>query len=255
MKIRMQFAKYGRMLYIGHLDVMRYFQKALRRAGVDMMYSKGYSPHPLLSFAAPLGVGIESQAEYADLEVTETAPTDEMVRRMNAVMVPGMEVLDWRLLPDDAQNAMSSVAAADYCLTFREGKVPENTDAWLDGLEQFFARESVVIEKETKKGSRVLDIRPLIYDWQIDRQEPAIYLQVSTGSVDNLKPELVITAYCRECGLEDPGHTLFISRLETYTNTAGEGEPRNLIPLGAVGARIDEALKEEQPAEDTGAEA
>ena len=60
LKIRMQFAKYGRMLYIGHLDVMRYFQKALRRAGVDMMYSKGYSPHPLLSFAAPLGVGIAS---------------------------------------------------------------------------------------------------------------------------------------------------------------------------------------------------
>ena len=77
----MQFAKYGRMLYIGHLDVMRYFQKALRRAGVDMMYSKGYSPHPLLSFAAPLGVGIESQAEYADLEVTETAPTLEAAIR------------------------------------------------------------------------------------------------------------------------------------------------------------------------------
>ena len=68
MKIRIQFAKYGKMIYIGHLDIMRYFQKALRRADVDLAYTQGYNPHPILSFAAPLGVGITSCGEYADLQ-------------------------------------------------------------------------------------------------------------------------------------------------------------------------------------------
>lgn len=236
MKIRMQFAKYGRILYIGHLDVMRYFQKALRRADVDMVFTKGFSPHPILSFAAPLGVGIESNAEYADLEVYQSGSTEEMVARLNAVMVPGMEIIDWRLLPDDAPNAMSSVAAADYCLTFREGQEPEDMEAYLDGLEKFLQSESIVIEKKTKKGTRMVDIRPLVYDYQIDRgEEPAIFMQVSTGSVDNLKPEFVLQAYHDAAGLPYKESQLFISRLETYTNLARENEPLRLVPLREIG--------------------
>lgn len=239
MKIRMQFAKYGKMLYIGHLDVMRYFQKALRRAGVEMVFSKGFSPHPILSFAAPLGVGIESGAEYADLEVYESGSTQEMTARLNAVMVPGMEILDWRLLPDDAPNAMSSVAAADYCLTFRAGREPEDMDSYMDGLERFLQSGSIVMEKKTKKGSRMLDIRPLIYDYQIRKgNDPALFLQVSTGSVDNLKPELVLQAYHAALGLPWEENALFISRLETYTNLAGEGEERRLVPLREIGTVI-----------------
>ena len=108
------FAKFGKMIYIGHLDIMRYFQKALRRADVDLAYTQGYNPHPILSFAAPLGVGITSCGEYADLEVNSSGSSKEMLARLNEVMVPGMEIIDYRVLPDDAKNAMSCVAAADY---------------------------------------------------------------------------------------------------------------------------------------------
>lgn len=235
MKIRIQFAKYGRMLYIGHLDVMRYFQKALRRAGVSLVYTKGYSPHPVLSFASPLGVGIESEAEYADLEVTESVSSDEMVRRLNNVMVPGMEIIDWRLLPDDAPNAMSSVTAADYCLVFRRNAPQgEALSAYLDGLESFLKRKEIIIEKATKKGSRTLDIRPLIYDFCIRRGEEAeIFLEVSAGSTDNLKPELVLLAYHEAAGLPWKEEDFRICRLETYTGTWP-----HLIPLIEIGERI-----------------
>lgn len=227
------------MLYIGHLDVMRYFQKALRRAKVELIFTKGYSPHPILSFAAPLGVGIESSAEYADLEVEASDSSENMLRRLNAVMVPGMEILDWRLLPDDAPNAMSSVSAADYCLTFREGKAPEDMEAYLDGLEQFLQKKEIVIEKTTKKGSRILDIRPLIYEYRIQRgTEPAVFLQVSAGSADNLKPELVLNAYHKEAGLAYQESALFICRLETYTNTAEPDQRRCLVPLREIGEWI-----------------
>ena len=61
MKVRIKFAKKGTMKFIGHLDIMRYFQKAIRRAGIDIAYSEGFSPHQIMSFAAPLGVGLESK--------------------------------------------------------------------------------------------------------------------------------------------------------------------------------------------------
>ena len=69
MKIRIKFAKEGTMKFIGHLDIMRYFQKVMRRADVDIRYSEGFSPHQIMSFAAPLGVGLESRGEYVDIEV------------------------------------------------------------------------------------------------------------------------------------------------------------------------------------------
>ena len=68
-KLRIKFSKAGSMKFISHLDLMRYVQKALRRAGIDVAYSKGYSPHQLLSFAAPLGLGDTSEGDYLDLQV------------------------------------------------------------------------------------------------------------------------------------------------------------------------------------------
>ena len=77
MKIRIKFSKTGAVRYIGHLDVMRYFQKLNRRAGIDVKYTTGFSPHQVMSFAAPLGVGLESYGEYVDIEVNSTLSSVE----------------------------------------------------------------------------------------------------------------------------------------------------------------------------------
>ena len=111
MKIRIKFSKQGNMKFIGHLDIMRYFQKAMRRADVEIRYSEGFSPHQIMSFAAPLGVGLTGSGEYLDIEVLSTDSSKEMVRRLNDVMVEDMEILSYKRLPDDAANAMSLVAA------------------------------------------------------------------------------------------------------------------------------------------------
>ena len=71
MKIRIKFSKTGVMKFIGHLDIMRYFQKAIRRAEIDVTYTGGYSPHQVMSFAAPLGVGLESQGEYFESTIKQ----------------------------------------------------------------------------------------------------------------------------------------------------------------------------------------
>lgn len=80
LKIRIKFAKNGSMKFIGHLDIMRYFQKVMRRAEVDIAYSEGFSPHQIMSFAAPLGVGLTSRGEYLDIEVHSTDSSAEMLK-------------------------------------------------------------------------------------------------------------------------------------------------------------------------------
>ena len=86
----------------------------MRRADAETRYSEGFSPHQIMSFAAPLGVGLTGSGEYLDIEVLSTDSSKEMVRRLNDVMVEDMEILSYKRLPDDAANAMSLVAACDY---------------------------------------------------------------------------------------------------------------------------------------------
>ena len=96
MKVRVKFAKEGVMKFIGHLDIMLYFQKAVKRAGLDASFSEGFSPHMIMSFAAPLGVGITSTGEYFDLELKSASSSKEMVKALNDTMANGMRVLSIR---------------------------------------------------------------------------------------------------------------------------------------------------------------
>ena len=143
MKVRIKFAKYGVMKFIGHLDTMRFFQKAIRRAGVDVKYSEGFSPHQIMSFAAPLGVGMESYGEYMDIEVLSMPSAEQMKHDLNQVMVEGVEILSVTPLPDRAKNAMASVAAASYRLQMKEGVFPVDD---LNGkIQAFYGQETIPV--------------------------------------------------------------------------------------------------------------
>ena len=121
MKARIKFRKYGIMKFIGHLDVMRFFQKVMRRADIPIAFTGGYSPHMIMSFAQPLGVGITSDGEYLDIELKEPIDSKEAVRRMNQVMVEGIEIVSFRQIPDDKKySGMTIVDAADYKVTLLE---------------------------------------------------------------------------------------------------------------------------------------
>ena len=206
MKVRIKFRKQGVMKFIGHLDVMRYFQKAIRRADIDIAYTEGFSPHMILSFAAPLGVGLTSNGEYADIMLKTPISSAEAVRRLNDVMVEGMEIVSFREIPDEkASNAMSLVAEADYTVIFREGMEPPA--GWEGGGWRW-------LTKKTKKSEREMDLKPLIYALSVS--DGKIFMTLSTGSTDNIKPELVMEAFCREIGYDLPAFALLINREEVY---------------------------------------
>ena len=234
MKARIKFRKNGVMKFIGHLDIMRYFQKAIRRAEIPIAFTSGYSPHMIMSFANPLGVGLTSDGEYFDIELTEPIASREAVKRLNEQMVDGMEIVSFVQIPDDKKSkGMSIVAGADYLSSVKNGSLPEDL---AEKLEAFYAQNEICVVKKTKKSEKEVDIRPMIY--KLECRDGKIYMRVAAGSVQNLKPELVTEAFVRYLGIDAEEVTFTHHRLETFAESEGTEGKMILVPLDALGTEI-----------------
>lgn len=234
MKLRVKFKKYGPVRFIGHLDIMRYFQKCIRRAGIDVAYTTGFSPHQIMSFAAPLSVGLESNGEYMDIEVNSVTNSADMVKRFNDAGAYGIEVISVKKLPEGAGNAMASVAAAAYTVTFRDFFHPELN--LQEEIAAFFALPSILVTKETKKSTIEVDLKPGIY--ALEASETAVSMLVDASSSGNIKPQKVLEAFFAWKNITLPDNALFITREETYMNI-GSAEYPELVPLDAIGEEIN----------------
>ena len=244
MRIRIRFTKKGAVKFVGHLDMMRYFQKAIRRAGLDIRYSEGFSPHQIMSFASPLGVGMESEAEYFDIEVNSTLSSEESVRLLNAQMAEGIEVRSYIRLPDEAKNCMSAAAATDYRILFRpgHGEFPAG-DELSSKISSFLSREEIIAEKEVKPKNKQkkkrstapavkqINIRPLIYDFTNEGDE--MYVKLSSASGRSLNTRVFLEAFCRYLGYGYGQDDFMITRLEVYF-LSGDA----LVPLDQAGEEI-----------------
>lgn len=250
MKLRIKFTKHGPVRFIGHLDVMRYFQKAIRRAGLDVAYSQGFSPHQIMSFAQPLSVGLESNGEYMDIEAHSLVSCEDAMHRLNAVGAPGIEVVSVKILPEKAGNAMASVAAASYTVTFREGR-----EAHFDiptALERFLAKDAILITKEGKKGKndRQVDLKPGIYELKWENN--AFFMMVDASSAGNIKPVQIVEALFTDNGENLQENALLVTREDTFTDI-GDDVQHKFVPLDDIGMndqdyrlyRAKEALQEE----------
>lgn len=274
MKARIKFSKCGSMRFIGHLDVMRYFQKAFRRAGIPISYSQGFSPHQLMSFASPLGIGLSSDAEYMDLTLDYCDNPVKMVEEMNAQMNEEIRVQELTILSEDAKSSMAMLAACDYMVAVKAEKnsflLPKHMDGtvtdssiteWVDG---FLAQEQITILKKTKRSEALVDIRENIYVLSHQRgnfdaetmdhgsvscldgsaDTPVLYMQLTAGSVINIKPELVLQALADYAGQTYDPLVYQIHRMEMYGDADGKkGEihtihseiPCRLVPLSEYG--------------------
>ncbi len=179
MKARIKFQKYGAMKFIGHLDVMRYFQKLFRRAEIDSEYSKGFSPHQIMSFAAPLGVGLTSDGEYLDVQLLSSDSAKKMVERMNAASSEGFRITGFHPLLDPIQNqrmvtAMSLVGSADYLVSLKDGysiKGITNQQEFQNMFEEYITRKEIIVDKKTKNSEKAVDIKPMITLVAYEEQE------------------------------------------------------------------------------------
>lgn len=227
MKVRVKFSKYGPVKFIGHLDVMRYFLKAIRRAEIDIAYSEGFSPHQIMSFAAPLSVGHTSEGEYLDMELNTFTSKADLIQRLQAVMVEGIDIIDVQLLKEGEGNAMASVKAASYLITFRdEISLPKD---WQDKLKTFYRQPFISVVKKTKKGEKEINLKDSIYELEI-RKDSSIYMLLDASSGGNIKPGFVLECFFETLKFKLPEFAFTVHRVETYKNIGTE-EERKLVPL------------------------
>lgn len=243
MNIRVKFKKYGSMKFVGHLDLMRYFQKAVRRAGIDICYTQGFHPHPVMSFALPLGVGMISDGEYMDIEVNSTLPTKEAVALLNSQMAEGIEVVNYVRLEEHAKKAMALVTGAAYSYILRDdAQYHPNLQTLQKKIYAYYElQDHLLVTKTTKKNERELDLKPLIYRMESiagrsenDTASAGIYLLLSAGSTDNIKPELVLEDFYKYLGEVFDPCDYIRKRIDVYT-----GEPGSFVGLDALGEVIE----------------
>ncbi len=222
MKIRLKFTKQGPVKYVGHLDTMRLFQRAIKVAGIPVAYSQGFSPHSLVYFALPLGVGVSSIGEYMEIITNEDISPELVMKRMNEVLVEGIRILSAWQVDDKGDSLMSLVGAADYDikLLLDEGVVL-NVDALKQDLESV---QELVIMKKGKKGIKPVDIKPLILNCNIVKHEDGIHIesQVLAGSSQNLNPELLVQALVEKY---ISNYEIQVTRKEMYTQGQEGYEP------------------------------
>ena len=222
MNIRIRFGKEGMMRYIGHLDVLRTFQKIFRRAGVRMIYSNGYSPHPVMSFALPLGLGQTSEGEYLDAAVEDGADPKAVLRALKEATSKELPVYALRVLPEKAENAMAAVGGAVWKVMLPQNMPAEGANS---ALKAILSRETIILPKKTKTREIELDIRPMIVSAVIE--DGSLLMTIAAGSRANLAPDVLPGLLAAQMGLEPDAVSWQIRRLDLLDH--------NGISLGSVG--------------------
>ena len=194
-RIRIKYIKGEQVKYISHLDILRTFNRALKRAGLPVAYSQGFNPHPLISFGMPLSVGMTSEAEYADIEFEKDVDTEELISAINNVMPEGIKVIKADLIDDKTPSIASCINMAEYRVTvFLKKKIDINL---FDALDEFLSQDEIIVQKQNKKKTQEVNIHPDIHNIDIEESnaETVVFnMKLSAGSKANLKPELVIQA-------------------------------------------------------------
>jgi radical SAM-linked protein len=238
---RVRFSKHGALRYIGHLDVMRFFQKVLRRAEVDVAYTNGYSPHQITTFAQPLSVGVESDGEYMDIRMNSEIGCEELKNRINNASVPEIQALSVKRLPEKSGNAMASVAAAEYKIAFKEGREPEclkdvlvDSSKVEDAIKTFLSQDSIILVKVGKAGPREVDIKERIFEFSWDEEDACFHAILDASSGYNIKASALMELFTGFLKGELKENSLMIYRKDTYTRDEND----NLISMDEVGTIV-----------------
>ncbi len=186
---RLLMRKTGNAKYLSHLDLMRTMQRAFVRAGLEIKHTQGFNPHPYMSFALPLSVGIESLCELMDFELDDATELERIPCTLNQKLPAGLHIVSaYR-----SENKFKNIKWLDiFCELYYDDEVPENA---VTRLQNIFSK-SVVVEKRTKRGTAQIDIFPLIGSLRINRTaEKVVAIDARISAQDpSLNPGLLITA-------------------------------------------------------------
>ena len=192
---RILFEKTGNAIYISHLDLMRLFQRAFKRAGLNLKHTQGFSPRAMVSIALPLSVGVESRCEVLDYELVDQALSFEEIRdRLNATMPAGIRVLE----AYDSPRKPKDLTHLDITIRLEyDNGVPQGA---AEAIRALFAREEVIVTKRGKNGPVDQNIVPMILNLEVNGisgQELELTARVCAQN-PSLNPQLMVNAIEKE---------------------------------------------------------
>ncbi|MDK2888782.1 MAG: hypothetical protein PWP72_1660 [Thermoanaerobacter sp.] len=217
-RYRIEFRKEGMARFISHLDLVRTLERAMRRAGLPLAFSRGFNPHPRFSLGAPLPVGVKGEREYLDLELVTALPEDEIKGRLNEQLPGGLEVTRVWSIPEDAPALMATLEKATYRVDLRlvRAITPEDLRKIIDGL--LALPEIIITRRSGDKKEKTLDIRPGIHalSGRVEGDRVTLEMCLAVGSRATVRPEEVVQVLAERFGLpvadEQPG----VSRTGLY---------------------------------------
>jgi len=168
MKYLITFEKGESVRWLGHLDILRTFERAIRRADLPIAFSSGFNPREKLAFASALSVGITASADPATIELTDALPPDLLISRLNEKLPPGIQLQSAQEIPDTgSRDLLNRYDRAEFfvtCVTRSEPLLAE-IQASADTL---LHRESLVVEREREGKVKRVDIRPFVHSIAAD---------------------------------------------------------------------------------------
>lgn len=199
-----KFSKQGYICYTSHLDMLRLFKRAFKKAGIKLSYSQGFNPHPKMGFAQPLSLGYCSVAEYLEFETDEPYDAAKLKALMEERMPEGVRIFSCERAGNQKKSMAARTTAAEYILAIPiRGEIKKDADT-LCG--DFLARTEILVPKKQKKSKAYKDvnIRDKIRSLNAVKEGDVLIFTalLDSGSNSNLSPELLITALVRFLGIE-----------------------------------------------------
>ena len=216
MKMIVVFEKAPRLRLIGHLDLMRAMQRALRRSDLPLRYSQGFNPHILLTFAAPLSVGMPGKREIMEVPLEGEVSAEEFVRKLSAALPPDLPVVSARPVDDRHPAPMALLTAAVY-----EARLSSMPADLPQAVERFLAQKEIHVMRKTKSGMQPSDIRPMIHE--LDLTGDTLHMCLSLSEKATCKPDLLLQTLFEFAGAERP--RALITRLRLLGEENGEMKP------------------------------
>ncbi len=184
--IRIKYSKGEELKFIGHLDLVRVFERAVRRSSVPIAYSQGFNPKMRISYGIPLPLGITSEAEYADFEINGWIKPDNLKEKLNSKLPPALKILEAKIIGTKEGSLMACTEAVEY-VAFPA----ENTNNLKDKINKALNKKEIIIKRKRKDKIKEIDIRPMLNKLEFDGK--VIRMVVQANSKGTVKPQEVLS--------------------------------------------------------------
>ena len=217
-KYAVGFSKTGTICYTSHLDIMRLFNRVIKRAGIKLAYSHGFNPHPKMVFAQPLSLGYTGLNEYIEIETTEDHEPGYIAEKLSELMPPGLDIKGCERMAEGRKTLAAMTVAAEYMIEIPLAEPVDMSDGEI--AELYMSQDRIItLKKQKKKKVPVeIDIKPMIRQLQVSQQDGLIVIDtvLDSGSISNLSPELLIKTFTERLGIDTDRSEMDVTRKKIF---------------------------------------